>query len=812
MKQRARSGSFRQSGPTACNAGFALGHGPCCSLAVLAAAGLLLAAGCGEALADRPGTVLPANVVPRLRNIVQGIQSISTAGTATGNLMSILQNQRSAIVNWDSFNIGRGSEVRFLQPDSGARVLNRVLDADPSIIQGALSANGQVYLLNRNGILFDRGSQVNVNTLLASSLNISDADFVKGFAGASTYNGVAPYTKFEAVDENGQPYSPGPVLVNVHGAAGDSARLSAAQEGSIILLAPMIENRGIITAPDGQVILAAGSKAYLWQRNTDNTTDPKALALRGLMVEITAGDGPVNVTSLVNNLGDITADRGNVSIAALAINQGGRISAGSSVVRNGSIWQTARSVSEPANGAFDFDIDGDGSGGGFKGREVVQHGAVTFAPGSVTETPLLNDGATLSHSDGYANFQATVTSDSGATTTVPRDFRSWIHVVGNKIHNQGEIVAPGGTIELIARDAGGRILLDSGSLLSAAGNWADLAMESNIVNVSRLTSNDLKDAPLQRDGSLLGAPVAFDLRKGSTLFITQPYVDNQLETVQQKATAGGEILLEARQGDVVSAPGSVVDVSGGGARYAAGYLATTKLISEDGKVYDITTASPLLRYLGTTDLLKRNYFKAGPMGWNVTRDFAGRFATAATYESAYVQGSAGGSLTVVAPRIVQGGDWRGGATLGRYQVSATDPSVVPAGATLTIGDSTGGANPNTPEYLANRIRFGAAPVLEDGFDLDSPLPAGAADGTVILAADNFRLDPMAAETYSYDGFGKLALYADDAISVPAGTTVALPPGGVFSARALGSIELESARDGKAGGAIAAPAGKVGLTA
>jgi len=813
-----------------------------CSLLALAAAGVI-ATTSRTAQADPAGTLLRSGTVPVLRNVVSGLSpsDIVTSNTATGRLMTINQQQLTAILNWDQFNIAAGSEVYFHQPTEGMRALNRIFDADPSIIQGVLRADQAVYLLNRNGILFDKGSQTNVNTLVASTLNLKDADFIAGFGASGQDDKSAPHTRFE--DSWGDEYTalgldpatvspgavPAAIRVGMNGlASGADARIDASSGGSIVLIAPKVENGGIITAPDGQVILAAGNKAYLWQRNTDfdaadNAIAWKASALRGLMVEITADSGDVNISGLVNNLGSIRADRGNVSIAALAINQNGRISASSSVVRNGSIWLTARSVEDPGAGYSFSDGDDPELGSNYYQRPTTTYGTVTFGAGSVTETPLLDDEATLARADSYSAFEASSVDDNGNTRSFHRDFRSWIHVVGERIDQQGTISAPGGSIDLLAYGSNARILLGAGSLTSAAGNWVDLNVADNMLDIARLTSNDLKDAGDQKSGVLLGAAVTVDRRVGSPLFDVSTYLANQGLNVTQKATAGGDIRIEARQGQVIADAGSVVDVSGGGYRYADGSYVTTKLIGADGNLYDIGEASPLMTYLGVLSPASRRYLKDGPMGWDVTRYF-GSGQLAPTYERAYVEGAAAGTLSVLAPTIVQRGEWRGGVTLGRYQVVETDASALPAAGTLVVGQP----DEDAEDHVVDSVRFGAVPSI-DGVDGNGQVTAFTIDtlldsalvGKVLLGADWFGAHAPQVEAYAYDGFGTLEVYANDRITVPAGVSVELPPGGQFLAdtTVLGSktsngavVELEAAHDGLAGGRIHAPAGQVSINA
>src|SRR5207237_7340740 len=92
----------------------------------------------------------------------------------------INQSSQNVAINWQSFGIGLTETVRFVQPNSSSVALNRVLGSDPSSILGHLSANGKVFLVNPNGILFGEGAQVNVGSLVASTRDISDSDFMSG--------------------------------------------------------------------------------------------------------------------------------------------------------------------------------------------------------------------------------------------------------------------------------------------------------------------------------------------------------------------------------------------------------------------------------------------------------------------------------------------------------------------------------------------------------------------------------------------------------------------------------------------------------
>ena len=169
-------------------------------------------------------------------------------------------------------------------------MLNRVIGAggaiDPSVILGALQSNGRVFLINPSGIVFGAGAQIDVAGLVASSLNLSNADFLGG------------RLRFTEV--------PGA------GAVVNQGSINAASGGQVYLVGPSVTNSGVITSPKGEVMLAAGNTVELVNPGTPN-----------LRVEITAPDNEAR------NLGKIVADAGRVGIYAGLINQSGTIRADS---------------------------------------------------------------------------------------------------------------------------------------------------------------------------------------------------------------------------------------------------------------------------------------------------------------------------------------------------------------------------------------------------------------------------------------------------------------------------------------------------
>ena len=243
-----------------------------------------------------------------------------TSGKATysvsGSVGTIEQLSDRAILNWQQFNVASGAKVVFKQPRDISVALNRIYDQSPSQILGAVTANGQIYLINPNGMIFGENARVNVNTLIASSLDIPDSVFNgPGLAGAiNEAGGVAALSA--AAGPRGD-------IDVAHGAV-----LETTDGGRIFIFAPRIVNEGAIVTPGGQTILGASQdKVYL-----EFSTDP---AVRGFLVEVGTGGEAVN-------LGEIIAQRGNITMAGLLVRQQGVVSATTSVDENGSIRLLAR--------------------------------------------------------------------------------------------------------------------------------------------------------------------------------------------------------------------------------------------------------------------------------------------------------------------------------------------------------------------------------------------------------------------------------------------------------------------------------------
>ncbi len=152
-----------------------------------------------------------------------GVAAGSASFATSGNSLTIT-NTPGAIINWQQFSIQKDEVTRFIQQNAASSVLNRVTSQNPSVILGQLLSNGRVFLINPSGIAFGQSAVVNVAGLTASTLNISDADFLSGrlrFVGTGT-----------------------------EGSVSNAGTIETAQGGHVYLIAPNVENQasGVITA------------------------------------------------------------------------------------------------------------------------------------------------------------------------------------------------------------------------------------------------------------------------------------------------------------------------------------------------------------------------------------------------------------------------------------------------------------------------------------------------------------------------------------------------------------------------------------
>ncbi|MGE5491818.1 MAG: beta strand repeat-containing protein [Actinomycetota bacterium] len=306
-----------------------------------------------------------------------GAQVVSgTAGiSAVGNTLTIT-NSAGAIINWQSFSIGNNEITRFIQPSAASAVLNRVVAGDPSILLGQLTSNGRVFLINPAGILVGAGARIDTAGLVASTLNLSNSDFLAG--------------RLNFVSDGA-------------GSVVNRGQIITPAGGSVYLVGANVSNEGIIRTPGGETLLAAGQSVRL----VDTATP-------GLSVEISGAAGQAT------NLGEISAEAGRVGIAGALVRQAGNLSASSAVREGGKVFLKASQRAEVEGGSIDAS-SGSGKGGRVEitGRDVVLKGsALIDASGAAGGGQILVGGGYRGKDESVANAETTTV---GAGVTLKAD-------------------------------------------------------------------------------------------------------------------------------------------------------------------------------------------------------------------------------------------------------------------------------------------------------------------------------------------------------------------------------------------------------
>ena len=235
------------------------------------------------------------------------VGGIVVAGSArisqSGNNVTVKQSSPRMTAEWQSFSIGEGNTVDFVQPSGSAVALNRVMGGDISRIQGAINANGQVFLVNPNGILFTPTAQVNVGSIVASTLNLSNADFMAGSYKFENTSGAAGV---------------GVGITNQGTIAANGGNATNGSGGTVALIAAKITNTGSLSAVGGNVLMGAGSqvtldmngplKLQVTQGAIDALiTNGGAMSASGGLVYLTAKGAGDLARTVINNTGVIEA-------------------------------------------------------------------------------------------------------------------------------------------------------------------------------------------------------------------------------------------------------------------------------------------------------------------------------------------------------------------------------------------------------------------------------------------------------------------------------------------------------------------------
>jgi len=716
--------------------------------------------------------------------------------------VTIQQTEQQAVLDWTTFNVGSHTHVTFDQSKGDGNVgnwiaFNLVTDpsGEPTQILGSISAPGQVYVINQNGIIFGGASQVNVHTLVASSLPINTNLVEGGLLSSADIQFLFSSMPIPA-GANGTPGFTPSAPLTPSGLDGDVTVLAGASisspadadnvGGRVILAGPNVTNDGTISTPDGQTILAAGEQVGF---AAHDTSDP---SLRGLDVYVGAvGAGEGSAT----NAGLIEGSGADVTIAGESVNQLGGIEGGTSVSLNGrvdlladygAVANTNYNASEPSDGPPFLN---------------ASTGEVTLGASSVIQ--ILPDWSS----------DATVTGNALALPTQ-------INIQGLAVHAAGEaqIFAPNaqvainaGTWDLVLGASAssstfvhsdGQIYFDSGAAIDVAGSTdISASVLQNIIAV-QLRGAELADSPLERGGPAADITLNIDSRDtgvwdgyewvGTPLGDVSGYVALIERTAGELTTAGGAVTLDAG-GSVVMQTGSKIDVSGGWINYQAGVVDTSKLIS-DGHVVDISNATPNQIYTG---VYTGNYTVTDAT-YGTSATYGDPLAlTNAHYEDTYLEGSPGGSISIIAPSMALDGQLLGAVISGPRQRSVP---ATPASLSITLqGETASGGSVQTDSPTPPRIVFENDPSqpAPGAFALDSsgdPLP---------LSPDRVAEIELSPGLLTSDGFGSLTVENKDG-------EISVPDGVALTAEAGGSVTMSAANIDIAG-TVTAPGGNISFT-
>ncbi|MEY8875028.1 MAG: YDG domain-containing protein, partial [Leptothrix sp. (in: b-proteobacteria)] len=454
--------------------------------ALLATLGLSPLAQAGAPQAPPAATQLPTG-----GKVTAGTAQINPVGVG-GAVLNVDQSSQRAVIDWTSFNVGAAAQVNFNQPDASSATLNRVLDSNASQIAGRITAPGQVFLSNPNGVIFGKTATVDVGGLTATTHSISDADFMAG---------LATFTRSGAT-----------------GAVVNEGELHAALGGYIALLAPEVRNQGVVVARLGSVVMASGESITLQLSG--------AHGLAGISVR------PSTLKSLIDNRGAVLAPGGLVVLSALALDQlqggvirnsgqieatglaekggrivleasqeltlqGGRIDASNTLGGGGRVTLSAERVG--LFGASVIDASGANGGGqvlvggGYQGKDAIISNAQQVVVGAqaridASATRSGDGGQVVVWSDGQTNFAGAIQVRGGA---VAGD-GGQVEVSGKRhLDFTGQVDAGA------ARGQGGGLLLDprnltidasGAALLTAVDQFVDTPSADSVVAPATITA------------------------------------------------------------------------------------------------------------------------------------------------------------------------------------------------------------------------------------------------------------------------------------------------------------------------------------
>ncbi|MEW6642874.1 MAG: filamentous hemagglutinin family protein [Pseudomonadota bacterium] len=638
--------------------------------------------------------------------------------------VNIRQTAPQAIMNWSSFNVGARTTLTFdQQGNTGWTALNRVTgNLGPSQILGNIKADGQVLVINQNGIIFGGASQINVGSLIASTANITDTQFLtKGIYASQSGNGYVP--SFSGAG--------GRIVVEAGALLITQQPASATVGGGFVaLLGTEVNNAGTIITPKGQALLAAGDDFLL--RQGYGTSANQWSTTRGSEVAplFTAG----STSGRVVNSGLVAAQQGDITLAGRAITQDGVLVSTTSVNQRGTIHL--------------LNSSGDANG------------SITLTGNSWNLIlPELEAGDTALNSQRDALIADSAVQDKVRAALNLGQFDNLAKLSDRKDQSRVEIVT-GGTVDIaggsttlaqggqVVVSAGQRVFVESGARIDVSGVrdvLVPMAANGILVNIQ---GNELRDSPQNRDsGALINQNVWVDARNlvlvpagtggyasdryytAGGLLEVSGYLANTAHKIGEWTAVGGVITLASRE--VVAQRSSVFDVSGGSVQYQGGFVQRSFVTDRDGRIYDINSAPAGLSYLPFVNGFQVEHRQGGRVDKSLTEIYASPLGGAmSSWESGYVVGRDAGRLILSTPTPIFEGTIVADVINGQRQVTtrpagATDgyqltQSTVARAGQLAVGqyDATGLAG-----AFGTNVIVGARPPAAADLGAATPLPA-----------------------------------------------------------------------------------------
>ena len=429
-------------------------------------------------------TAVAANALPTGGQVTGGSGHLAQYG----DTLTVTQQSQNLSLNWQTFNIGRQSTVDFVQPDASAIAVNRIADTNGSQIFGHLDANGQVFLINPNGVLFGQGAQVNVGGLVASTLDVDDSALGSGSLSFSG-TGKGKVTNLGTINVTGGGY--------------------------VALLANQVSNQGTIHAQLGSVALAGGNAVTLnfgGDKLVSVRVDQSALdalAQNGQLIEadggnvwMTAGARDSLLASAVNNTGTIDAQtvqnqNGHIMLLggmdAGTVTVGGTLDASAPSGGNGGQIETSAANVNVANTAKITTA----AQLGLSGTWLIDPNDFTIAPsggdisGATLSTELNSGNVTIASSEGGTAGSGNVNVD---------DLVSWSsHTLTLNAQNNININAT-----MTASGTAGLVLNYSGTGVNVGLGSAGFAGQVNFTGSSTLSINSSSYTLISSAGALQG--------------------------------------------------------------------------------------------------------------------------------------------------------------------------------------------------------------------------------------------------------------------------------------------------------------------